>query len=96
MTTMSAMRTITGSVRCSRELAIPLIYATALYTPGCTMDYNPETSGSASARFFLAMAMGILLMVIMLSILADLVTGAGMVDRLMSAMDAGILPSMAA
>ena len=42
------------------------------------------------------MAMGILLMVIMLSILADLVTGAGMVDRLMSAMDAGILSSMAA
>ena len=49
------------------------------------MDYNPETNGSASARFLLMMIAGILLMVIMLSILADMVTGAGVVDKLMSA-----------
>ena len=59
------------------------------------MDYNPKMNGSASARFFLAMAMGILLMVIMLSVLADMVTGAGVVDRLMSAIDAGKILSAA-
>ena len=53
------------------------------------MDYNPETNGSASARFLLMMIAGILLMVIMLSILADMVTGAGMVDKLLSAVGAG-------
>ena len=53
------------------------------------MDYNPETNGSASARFLLLMIAGILLMVIMLSILADMVTGAGVVDKLMSAISVG-------
>ncbi len=52
------------------------------------MDYNPETNGTASARFLLLMIAGILLMVIMLSILADMVTGAGVVDKLMSAISA--------
>jgi len=49
------------------------------------MDYNPEMNGTASARFLLLMIAGILLMIIMLSILADMVTGAGVVDKLMSA-----------
>ena len=48
------------------------------------MDYNPESYESASARFLMIMIMGVVLTVIMLSILADMVMGTGMVDRLMS------------
>ena len=58
------------------------------------MDYNPEMNGSASARFLLMMIAGILLTVIMLYILADMVTGAGMVDKLLSAIGAGNLSSL--
>ena len=53
------------------------------------MDINPNTNESASARFLMVMVMGVLLMVIMLSILADMVTGAGVVDKLMSAISVG-------
>ena len=55
------------------------------------MDINPNVNGTASARFLLMMIMGILMMIVMLSILADMVTGAGMVDRLMSAIGASSL-----
>ena len=53
------------------------------------MDINPNTNGTASARFLLMILMGILLAIVMLSILADMVTGAGMVDKLLSAVGAG-------
>ena len=48
------------------------------------MDYNPDSYGSASARFLLMMIMGVLLTAIMLSVLADMVMGIGMMDKLMS------------
>ena len=48
------------------------------------MDYDPNEYGSASARFLMIMVFGLLLMVIMLSILADMVMGTGMMDKLMS------------
>ena len=53
------------------------------------MDYNPESYESASARFLMIMITGVVLTVIMLSVLADMVTGAGMLDKLMSAIGVG-------
>ena len=58
------------------------------------MDINPNTNGTASARFLLMMIMGILLMIVMLSILADMVTGAGMVDKLLSAIGGFLSPTV--
>lgn len=57
------------------------------------MDYNPDEYGSASARFLLIVAFGLVLMVIMLSILADMVMGTGMVDKLTSTL--GVSQSIA-
>ena len=57
------------------------------------MEINPNTNGAASARFLLMVLMGILLTIIMLSILADMVTGAGMVDKLLSVIGADNLLS---
>ena len=58
------------------------------------MDINPETNGSASARFFMMVIMGLLLTVIMLSMLADMVMDIGMIDKLLSAI--GVQPSASA
>ena len=58
------------------------------------MDINPNTNGTASLRFLLIMAMGVLLMVVMLSMLADMVTGAGIMDKLMSAVSVSGISSL--
>ena len=58
------------------------------------MDINPNTNGTASLRFLLIMAMGVLLMVVMLSMLADMVTGAGIMDKLMSAVGVSGISSL--
>ena len=60
------------------------------------MDVNPNSNESASASFLLMMAFGVLLMVIMLSMLADIVMGIGMMDKLMSAVGMGKISSLIA
>ena len=53
------------------------------------MEINSNSGESASARFLVVMAIGLLLTVIMLSMLADIVMQIGLMDKLTSSLDLG-------
>ena len=55
------------------------------------MEINSNSGESASARFLVVMAIGLLLTVIMLSMLADIVMQIGLMDKLTSFLNYGIV-----
>lgn len=55
------------------------------------MEINSNSGGTASARFLVVVIIGLMLTVIMLSMLADIVMQIGLMDKLTSFLNYGIV-----